>query len=83
MPLLRQLEFGFRSTGVLPMGSPGVLRGELVIGPAGETPASSTAETAALLRIAGDLLRATFTSNGIHVSKQPPDALIIARNSFR
>ena len=59
MPLLRQLEFGFRSTGVLsasrtdssrgePVGLPGVSPGELVIEPA--------AETAALLQTAGELL---------------------------
>jgi hypothetical protein len=28
-------------------------------------------------------LLAPFASNGIHVSRQPPAALIIARNSFR
>jgi hypothetical protein len=28
-------------------------------------------------------LRAIFTSNGIHVSKLLPDALIAARNLFR
>ena len=54
MPLLRQLEFAFRSTGILPAGP----SGELVIGPAGETPVSPTAETAVLLQAARELLRA-------------------------
>ncbi len=55
MPLLRQLEFGFRSTGILPVGQPGVSPGEL---PqlAGKMPASPTAETAVLLQIARKLL---------------------------
>ena len=57
MPLLRQLEFGFRSTGILPGGPPDVPSGKLVIGPAGETPACPTAETAALLQTAQELLR--------------------------
>jgi SprT protein len=30
MPLLRQLEFSFRSTGILPVGLPGVSHGELI-----------------------------------------------------
>jgi predicted SprT family Zn-dependent metalloprotease len=48
MPLLRQLEFAFRSTGPLPAGLPGVAPGELIIEPAGET--------AVLLQTARDLL---------------------------
>jgi predicted SprT family Zn-dependent metalloprotease len=86
MPLLRQLEFGFRSTGVLPMGSPGVLRGELVIGPAGETPASSTAETAALLRIAGDLLHANGAARiarDLHVEWNPRLKTAAGRADYR
>jgi predicted SprT family Zn-dependent metalloprotease len=58
MPLLRQLEFVFRSTGILPVGPPGVSPGEFVIKPAGKMPASPTAEAAVLLQIARDLLRA-------------------------
>src|SRR5437016_12025185 len=68
MPLLRQLEFTFRSTGILPVGPPGVLPGEFVIEPAGspqrvrpaadKMPAGPTAETAALLQTARELLRA-------------------------
>jgi predicted SprT family Zn-dependent metalloprotease len=58
MPLLRQLEFAFRSTDILSVGQPGVSPGEFVIEPAGKMPASPTAETAVLLQIARDLLRA-------------------------
>jgi predicted SprT family Zn-dependent metalloprotease len=58
MPLLRQLEFAFRSTGILPVGLPGVSPGELAIEPAGDTPACPTAETAVLLQTARDLLNA-------------------------
>jgi SprT protein len=68
MPLLRQLEFAFRSTGILPVGQPGVSPGELIIEQAGspqrvcpaagKMPASPTAETAVLLQTARDLLRA-------------------------
>lgn len=50
MPSLRQLEFAFRSTGILPLGLPGVWPGELIIKPA--------AETAVLLQTARDLLNA-------------------------
>jgi SprT protein len=57
MPLLRQLEFPFRSTGILPAGPPGVLPGELIIKQAGKMPASPTAETARLLQTARELLR--------------------------
>jgi SprT protein len=66
MPLLRQLEFAFRSTDILSVGQPGVSPGELIIGQAGspqrvhlaagKMPASPTAETAVLLQIARDLL---------------------------
>ena len=58
MPLLRQLKFAFRSTDILPVGQPGVSPGEFVIQPAGKMPASPTAETAVLLRVARELLRA-------------------------
>ncbi len=58
MPLLRQLEFAFRSTGILPMGQPGVPPGEFMIEPAGRMPAGPTAETAVLLQTARELLRA-------------------------
>src|SRR5438045_617543 len=57
MPLLRQLEFGFRITGILPVGPRDVPSGELVIGPAGEKPACPTAETTLLLQTAQELLR--------------------------
>ena len=58
MPLLRQLEFAFRSTGILPVGQPGVSPGKLFVESAGKMPASPTAETAVLLQTARDLLRA-------------------------
>jgi predicted SprT family Zn-dependent metalloprotease len=58
MPLLRQLEFAFRSTDILSVRQPGVSPGESVIELAGKMPASSTAETAVLLRIARELLSA-------------------------
>jgi predicted SprT family Zn-dependent metalloprotease len=58
MPLLRQLEFAFRNTDILSVGQPGVSPGELLIDPAGNMPASPTAETAVLLQTARDLLRA-------------------------
>ena len=54
MPLLRQLEFAFRSTEVFSAGQRGVSPGEL----APESVGSSTAETAVLLQTARDLLRA-------------------------
>lgn len=56
MPLFRQLEFAFRSTGILLVGQPGVSPGEFLIKPAGKMPASPTVETV-LLQIARDLLR--------------------------
>jgi predicted SprT family Zn-dependent metalloprotease len=68
MPLLRQLEFAFRSTGILPVGQPGVSPGELVIEQEGspkrvhpvpgKMPAGPTAGTAVLLQTARELLRA-------------------------
>ena len=57
MRLLRQLEFPFRGTGILPVGKPGVSPGESIIEPAGRMPAGLTAETAVLLRLARHLLR--------------------------
>ena len=68
MPLLRQLEFAFRSTGILPVGQPGVSPGELVIEQEGSSqrvhpvpgkmPTGPTAGTAVLLQTARELLRA-------------------------
>jgi len=68
MPLLRQLEFAFRSTDILSVGQPGVSPGELVIEQtgspqrvrpvAGKMPAGPTAGTAVLLQTARELLRA-------------------------
>ncbi|HYK24573.1 MAG TPA: SprT-like domain-containing protein [Candidatus Acidoferrum sp.] len=58
MPLLRQLEFAFRSTGILPVGQPSVSPGKLFVESAGKMPASPIAETAVLLQTALDLLRA-------------------------
>src|SRR6266481_6553363 len=55
MPLLRQLEFEFRSTNLLFVGPPGVSPGELINDSAGKMPArytDHTAETAVLLRTA-------------------------------
>ena len=57
MPLLRQLEFAFRSTGILPVGQAGVSPAECVIEPAGRIPDGPTAETAWLLQTARELLR--------------------------
>ena len=57
MPLPRQLEFAFRSTGILPVGQAGVSPGECVIEPAGRIPDGPTAETAGLLQTARELLR--------------------------
>jgi SprT protein len=57
MPLLRQLEFEFRSTNLLFVGPPGVSPGELINESAGKMPAGDTAGTAALLKIARELLR--------------------------
>ena len=56
MPLLRQLEFAFRSTGILAVGQRRVSPGESMIEPAGRMPADLTAETAVLLRVARELL---------------------------
>jgi len=56
MPLLRQLEFAFRSTGILPVEQPGVSPGESMIEPADRMPADPTAGTAVLLRVARQLL---------------------------
>ena len=68
MLLLRQLEFAFRSTGILPVAPPGGSPGELLIESAGspqrvrpvadKMPTGPTAETAALLQNARELLRA-------------------------
>lgn len=58
MPLLRQLEFAFRSTGILPVGQPGVSPAKLFIESTGKMPASPTAEAAVLLQTARELLRA-------------------------
>src|SRR5437588_1964588 len=68
MPLLRQLEFAFRSTGILPVEQPGVSPGELVIEQEaspqrvhpvpGRMPTGPTAETTVLLQTARELLRA-------------------------
>ena len=57
MPLLRQLEFEFRSTNLLFVGPPGVSPGELINESAGKMPAGHTAETAVLLQTARELLR--------------------------
>ena len=57
MPLLRQLEFAFRSTSLLFVGPPGVSPGELINESAGKMPAGHTAGTAALLKTARELLR--------------------------
>ena len=43
MPLLRQLEFGFRSIDILSVGPPGVSPGESIKASAGKMPASHTA----------------------------------------
>ena len=57
MPLLRQLEFAFRSTDILSVGQLGVSPGELVES-AGKMPTGPTAGTAVLLQTARELLRA-------------------------
>jgi SprT protein len=57
MPLLRQLEFEFRSTNLLFVGPPGVSPGELINESAGKISAGCTAETAVLLQTARELLR--------------------------
>jgi len=56
MPLLRQLEFAFRSTNLLFVGPPGVSPGELINESAGKMPAGHTAGTAVLLKTARELL---------------------------
>ncbi len=57
MPLLRQLEFAFRSTNLLFVGPPGVSPGELINESASKMPAGHTAGTAVLLKTARELLR--------------------------
>lgn len=57
MPLLRQLEFEFRSISLLFVGPPGVSPGELINESAGKMPAGHRAETAVLLKTACELLR--------------------------
>jgi SprT protein len=59
MPLLRQLEFSFRSTGILPVGLPGVSHGELIsVGQALRLPIPEMATDAvALQTTARELLR--------------------------
>ena len=57
MPLLRQLEFEFRSTNLLFVGPLGVSPGELINESAGKMPAGHTAGTAVLLKTARELLR--------------------------
>jgi SprT protein len=57
MPLLRQLEFEFRSINLLFVGLPGVAPGELINESAGKMPAAHTAEMAVLLKTARELLR--------------------------
>src|SRR6187200_2486176 len=86
MPLLRQLEFAFRSTGILHVGLPGVSHGELVIGPAGETAACPTAETAVLLQTARDLLDAngaTQIANELRVEWNPRLKTAAGRADYR
>jgi predicted SprT family Zn-dependent metalloprotease len=56
MPLLRQLEFEFRSTNLLFVGPPGVSPGELINESAGKMSAGHTAETVVLLKTARELL---------------------------
>jgi predicted SprT family Zn-dependent metalloprotease len=56
MPLLRQLEFEFRSTNLLFVGPPGVSPGELINESAGKMSAGRTAETVVLLKTARELL---------------------------
>src|SRR5438094_6901457 len=74
MPLLRQLELPFRSTGILPVAQPGVSPGEVGAGPAGKMPASPTAETAVLLQTARELLCANGAARiagDLHVEWNP------------
>ena len=56
MPLLRQLELAFRGADILSAGSPRVVRGESVTDTTGKMPAGHTAETAALLQTAREIL---------------------------
>ena len=68
MPLLRQLEFAFRSADILSVGQPGISPGKLVIEQEGspqrvhpvpgKMPTGPTAGTAVLLQTARELLRA-------------------------
>jgi SprT protein len=62
MPLLRQLEFAFRSTDILSVGPPGVSPGELINESAGKMPTGHTAETAVLLQTARELLHSLGAS---------------------
>ena len=74
MPLLRQLELPFRSTGILPVAQPGVSPGEFGACPAGKMPASPTAETAVLLQTARELLCANGAARiagDLHVEWNP------------
>jgi predicted SprT family Zn-dependent metalloprotease len=57
MPLLRQLEFAFRTTDILSVGQPGFSPGELSLESARKMPTGPTAETAVLLQTARELLR--------------------------
>jgi SprT protein len=66
MPLLRQLEFVFRSTDILSVGQRGVSRGKLIIEQAGKMPASPTADTAVLLQTARELLRSLGAARIAH-----------------
>ncbi len=56
MPLIRQLEFEFRSTNLVFVGPPGVSPGELINESAGKVPAGHTSGTAVLLQTARELL---------------------------
>ena len=56
MPLLRQLEFAFRSTDILSVGQPGISPGEVPSGSACKMPAGPAAATAVLLQTARNLL---------------------------
>ena len=56
MPLLRQLEFAFRSTNLLFVGPPSVSPGALINESAGKMPAGHTTGTAVLLKTARELL---------------------------
>src|SRR5437870_7645739 len=67
MPLLRQLEFAFRSTNLLFVGPPGVSPGELINESAGKMPAGHTAGTAVLLKIAREDRKSTRL-NSSHVA---------------